>query len=912
MSLNKPGALYDAAKAPDLQNVPVMARCDPDAMVWQEQALKTQAAHPSPTPILTRTGYQYRTTWVQGVPISHKSEVQVHVHHHLGVEGRLAAYELVGPTWQLNVINLHVPFGDATETFLEHLMEAYRQLAMRGPTVIIGDFNAAPSADDRGGRQTPEDTAMRMAMQNMGLKDLTASLRGQPLHRTPQPGSADFRIDLCYADSAHVEVARARYHDLPSKVTGHWPLEVQIKVLQVPPASTEDMDHEEQPHFRPPDEHDTHRWMAYYRTVQRILGQQDETDLNLAMRQAARACGLHGKHRCAQDDATPHQDLRSLVTAIWRDKRALHTAVHSHDPQAQHDAQDIAARLNTTRRQLREWHVRRAKELAQEQQRYFQNPQPYKSLKHVDKILGETGHRGIKAVRLQDGTVTNDPKVVLEEVFNSFQRQHNTEDGELSAYTEELKSHLPKHYNRTQQRDMHQTPFTIRELDEVLYKLLQGKTPGADGLQAELYRRLPLNLKRHLAAHLWDIAIGKTDVPPDWANVVHPLYKKGDRANPDNWRSIVCATTEAKLIWMLILKRVAPAGYRAILPTMWGAIPGRSPLEAIFMQDAVVDMDPISLIITYLDVKGTFPNTPHRLLQAVWKHMGPPFQGFLQAYLATHMYAVKTDVGTTPWLHPASGVPQGGAEGPFLILLVTLPLAFYIRRTYPDVAPYPLRTYLLAFVDDMAVVNATARQPLSTTPDPTRATKVLHAVSNYLEGNQLLVHNVKSATMVHNAAPPPLRPGDRPMNPVSTATYPGGPTSGLRQRGHPTTEPDTAADTDASHSAHRGTLNPGPGVLPTSHPQRSYRVPGLAPNAPRTHTTGGHYQGSASVDHPRPTAHVSTAAVRAASPPYYEDNTDHLVNNAYTAHTAAHLHRLMHNHEPEVREVFTLPLREAQ
>ena len=456
---------------------------------------------------------------------------------------------------------------------------------------------------------------------------------------------------------------------------------------------------------------------------------------------------------------------------MWHDKRALHTAMHSHDLQAQHDAQEIAARLETARRQLREWHVPRAKELAQEQQRYFQSPQPYKSLKHVDKVLGETGHRGIKAVRLQDGTVTNDPKVVLEEVLNSFLRQHNTEDGELSAYTEELISRLPKLYNWTQQRDMHRTPFTIRELDEVLYKLQPGKTLGVDGLPAELYRRLPLNLKRHLAARLWDIAIGKTDVPPDWANPVHRLYKKGDWANPDNWRPIVCATMEAKLIWMLILKRVAPAVYRAVPPTMWGAIPGRSPLEAILMQDAVVDMDPISLIITSLDVKGAFPNTPHRLLRAVWEHMGLPFQGFLQAYFATRMYAVKTDVGTTPWIQPASGVPQGGAEGPFLFLLVTLPLAFYIRRTYPDVAPYPLRTTLLAFADDMAVVTATARQPLPTTPDPARATRVLHVVTTYLEGNQLLVHNVKSATMVHNAPPPPLRPGDLPMDPKNTATY---------------------------------------------------------------------------------------------------------------------------------------------
>ena len=193
---------------------------------------------------------------------------------------------------------------------------------------------------------------MQMAMQHMGLPDLTASLRGQPSHRPPQPGSADSRINLCYADSAHVEGTRARYNDLPSKITGHWPLEVQIKGLQVPPASTEDMDHDEPPPIRPPDEKDTHRRMAYYRTVQRIVGQQYKADLNLAMRQAATACGLHGGHRCTQDNASPHQDLQSMVTAIWRDKQALHTAVHSHDPQAQHDVQNIAARLDTTRQQL--------------------------------------------------------------------------------------------------------------------------------------------------------------------------------------------------------------------------------------------------------------------------------------------------------------------------------------------------------------------------------------------------------------------------------------------------------------------------------------------------------------------------------------------------------------------------------
>ena len=199
----------------------------------------------------------------------------------------------------------------------------------------------------------------------------------------------------------------------------------------------------------------------------------------------------------------------------------------------------------------------------------------------MDKVWGEPGLRGIGAVRLQDGTVTNDPKVVVKEELNSFKRQHNAGDREFSDYTENLISHLPKLYNETQRRNIQGSPFNMPEPDESLHKLKPRKTPGVDGLPAELYRTLPLNLKRHLTARLSDIAIERTDIPPDWANLVQPLYKKGDWANPDNSTPIVCATTEGKLIWMLILKRVALVVYRAIPPVMWRATPGRSPLEAI-------------------------------------------------------------------------------------------------------------------------------------------------------------------------------------------------------------------------------------------------------------------------------------------------------------------------------------------
>ena len=223
LSQDEPGILYTTNKSRDLQTLPLLPDTDPDVLLWQEQALKQWGPPPPLTPLTTRRGHTYNTTWTKGVPITHCQDIQVHTHRDLGIEGRLAVYELVGPRWQLNILNVHVPFGEATAEYLDHVMEAYRRMAVIGPTIVIRDFNAAPTNDDTEGAATPEETAVRAAMQHMGLTDITASLQGQPLHRPPQPRTADSRIDLCYADTPHITPIKMRHHDLPSKTTGHRP-----------------------------------------------------------------------------------------------------------------------------------------------------------------------------------------------------------------------------------------------------------------------------------------------------------------------------------------------------------------------------------------------------------------------------------------------------------------------------------------------------------------------------------------------------------------------------------------------------------------------------------------------------------------------------------------------------------------
>ena len=141
----------------------------PHLLAFQEPGLQRNNP-PEATPIYTPDGKAYKCYLHQGTPLYARTGIHVHLVHNLSIPGRLGVYEVVRDGWQLNVINAHVPFGDATEPFLQALAEAYRQMAMLAPTIIIGDMNAVPTPADRGRQATPQHHAVRDTIQNAGAR----------------------------------------------------------------------------------------------------------------------------------------------------------------------------------------------------------------------------------------------------------------------------------------------------------------------------------------------------------------------------------------------------------------------------------------------------------------------------------------------------------------------------------------------------------------------------------------------------------------------------------------------------------------------------------------------------------------------------------------------------------------------
>ena len=189
-------------------------------------------------------------------------------------------------------------------------------------------------------------------------------------------------------------------------------------------------------------------------------------------------------------------------------------------------------------------------------------------------------------------------------------------------------------------------------------------------------------------------------------------------------------------------------------------------------------MDPVDLITASLEVKAAFPNTLWFLLEAVWKRMGLPYYNFASDYIRTSKYTVRTGAGLAPFREPGGRVPQGGAEGPFLYFLVTLPLALTIEQDYPAYAPYHLLSPLVGFADDINLTVAhTPQEPHTPDAGPTvtqQANNIRAMTISYLSRNNLIVHPTTSVAMIRGSATAPnLGPQGPPMQVVEASTHPG-------------------------------------------------------------------------------------------------------------------------------------------
>ncbi|CAD7089335.1 unnamed protein product [Hermetia illucens] len=119
-------------------------------------------------------------------------------------------------------------------------------------------------------------------------------------------------------------------------------------------------------------------------------------------------------------------------------------------------------------------------------------------------------------------------------------------------------------------------PPSIGETVRAIHRLKNHKSPGADGITAELVQHVGDQL--HQALHqpmlmVWDIE----SVPGGWQRgIICLIHKKGDITQCNNYRGITMLSTIYKIFSAILLDRIAPYG-----PYQRGFTPGKSATDQI-------------------------------------------------------------------------------------------------------------------------------------------------------------------------------------------------------------------------------------------------------------------------------------------------------------------------------------------
>ena len=196
-------------------------------------------------------------------------------------------------------------------------------------------------------------------------------------------------------------------------------------------------------------------------------------------------------------------------------------------------------------------------------------------------------------------------------------------------------------------------------------------------------------------------------LPKEWKSAyVMPVFKKGDRYDPGNYRPISLTCNPCKCMEKIIAVELTEflLDNDIIKPTQHGFLPGRSTVSNLLtcMEEwtkAYDENQPVDVI--YLDYEKAFDKVPFERLLMKLEHFG--VRGRLLKWISDFLKArrnqVRVEQSFSDVYGVVSGVPQGSVLGPLLFTV------------YISDLDHHLSSQILFFADDTKIFS----NPLSNT-----------------------------------------------------------------------------------------------------------------------------------------------------------------------------------------------------
>jgi hypothetical protein len=278
---------------------------------------------------------------------------------------------------------------------------------------------------------------------------------------------------------------------------------------------------------------------------------------------------------------------------------------------------------------------------------------------------------GIPALKdAQGGLVTNNKEKA--ELLNcQYQKQFTQE--RLDDLPVEAESNIPT-----------MPDLTIREegVTKLLSDLNPHKAAGPDEISPWVLKTAANELGPALSV-LFQLSLDTGVVPVDWlcANIT-PIFKKGDKTNPANYRSVNLTSVCSKLFEHILHSNIMHHlnANEILCEQQHGFRQGHSCETQLIstIQDIALELDNRKQIdIIIMDFTKAFDKVPHRrLLLKLWRYgIRGKIHKWIEGFLTHRKQRVVIDGESSEWVNVESSVPQGTVTGPldFLLFINDLP-----------------------------------------------------------------------------------------------------------------------------------------------------------------------------------------------------------------------------------------------